>query len=125
MLDNFRNFGRSWTAKILLGVLVIAVAGFGIPSVFLDMNANTVARVGDQNITVRDFDRLYRGQINQFAQQTGMAPTAQQALAMGLPTSTIASLANEVALEILARDLQLGASDDKLAELVRRDPNFA
>lgn len=125
MLDNFRHFGRSWTAKILLGVLVIAVAGFGIPSVFLDMNTNTVARVGDQNITVRDFDRLYRGQINQFAQQTGMAPTAQQALAMGLPTSTIASLANEVALEILARDLQLGASDDKLAELVRRDPNFA
>ncbi|HWJ88435.1 MAG TPA: SurA N-terminal domain-containing protein [Pelagibacterium sp.] len=125
MLDNFRHFGRSWTAKILLGVLVIAVAGFGIPSVFLDMNANTVARVGDQNITVRDFDRLYRGQVNQFAQQTGMAPTAQQALAMGLPTSTIASLANEVALEILARDLQLGASDDKLAELVRRDPNFA
>ncbi len=105
--------------------LIIAVAGFGIPSVFLDLNANTVARVGDQNISVRDFDRVYRAQVNQFAAQTGMAPTAQQAVSFGIPNSAIARLANDASIEILARDLGLGASDAKLAELVRQDPNFA
>lgn len=125
MLDNLRNFGRSWVAKVFLGVLIIAVAGFGIPSVFLDLNANTVARVGDKNISVRDFDRVYRGQVNQFAAQTGMAPSAQQAMSFGLPNAAIARLANDASIEILARDLGLGASDAKLAELVRQDPNFA
>lgn len=125
MLDNLRNFGRSWIAKILLGVLIIAVAGFGIPSVFLDLNANTVARVGDQNISVRDFDQVYRSQLNQFAAQTGMAPTAQQAVSYGLPNAAIARLANDASIEILARDLGLGASDQKLVELVRQDPSFA
>src|SRR5690606_41985662 len=102
MLDNLRNFGRSWIAKILLGVLIIAVAGFGIPSVFLDLNANTVARVGDQNISVRDFDRVYRPQINQYANQTGGAPTAQEPVGFGLPTAPIPGLANVPWLAFLA-----------------------
>lgn len=125
MLDNMRNFGRSWVAKIFLAVVVLAVAGFGLPSIFLDLNANTVARVGDQNVTAREFDRIYRNRLNQFAAQTGMSPTAQQSLAFGLPNATLAQLANDAALEALAQRLSLGASDDKLAELVRRDPSFA
>lgn len=125
MLDNLRNFGRSWVAKIFLGILIIAVAGFGIPSVFLDLNANTVARVGDQNISIRDFDRIYRTQINQFAQQTGVAPSGQEALAYGIPNAALARLANEASADILSQRLGLGVSDAKLAEMVRRDPNFA
>lgn len=125
MLDNFRHFGRSWIAKVLLGILIIAVAGFGIPSVFLDLNANTVARVGDQNISVRDFDRVYRSQVNLYTNQMGRAPTAQEAVSFGLPNAAIARLANDASLVILADQLDLGASDAKLAELVRRDPSFA
>lgn len=125
MLDNLRNFGRSWVAKIFLAVVVLAVAGFGLPSIFLDLNANTVARVGDQNVTAREFDRIYRNRLNQFAAQTGVAPTAQQALSFGLPNSTLALLANDAAIETLATRLSLGASEEKLAELVRRDPSFA
>ncbi len=125
MLDSLRNFGRSWVAKIFLAIVVLAVAGFGLPSIFLDLNANTVARVGDQNISAREFDRIYRGQLNQFAAQTGLSPTAQQALAFGLPNATLARLANDAAIEMLAQRLDLGASDEKLAELVRQDPSFA
>ncbi|GGA52536.1 SurA N-terminal domain-containing protein [Pelagibacterium lentulum] len=125
MLDSLRNAGRSWVAKVLIGVLILAVAGFGIPSVFLDLNANTVARVGDQNVTARDFDRLYRSQLNQFAAQTGQSLTAQQALAFGVPGSVLGQLANDAAIETLAQRLDLGASDERLAAFVRRDPSFA
>lgn len=125
MLDSLRNFGRSWVAKIFLGILIIAVAGFGLPSVFLDLNANTVARVGDQNIPAREFDRIYRSQINNFARQTGMAPSAQESLSFGIPNSALARLASDASADMLARDLGLGVSDAKLAEIVRRDPNFA
>ncbi|MCD7060942.1 peptidylprolyl isomerase [Pelagibacterium xiamenense] len=125
MLDNLRNFGRSWIAKVLLGILIVSVAGFGIPSVFLDLNANTVARVGDQNISVRDFSRIYNAQLNQFAQQTGQMPTGEQAMAYGLPGAALNRLANDAALAQLAQRLDLGASDARLAQLVRQDPAFA
>lgn len=125
MLDNLRNFGRSWIAKILLGVLIVSVAGFGIPSVFLDLNANTVARVGDQNISAREFSRIYTAQLNQFAQQTGQVPTGEQALSYGLPGSTLNRLANDAALTEAAERLGLGASEERLAQLVRQDPSFA
>lgn len=125
MLDNLRNLGRSWVAKILLGLLIVAVAGFGVPSVFLDLNASTVARVGDQNISVRDFDRLYRSQLNQFAAQTGQVPTAQQAVSFGLPGSALGRLAGDAAMEMLAQRLDLGAAEARVAQLVRQDPAFA
>lgn len=125
MLDSLRNMGRTWVAKVLLGLLILAVAGFGLPSIFLDLNANTVARVGDQNITAREFDRLYRNQINQFAAQTGVSPSAQQALSFGLPGSVLGRLASDASVDMLADRLDLGASPDRLAQLVRQDPSFA
>lgn len=125
MLDNLRNFGRTWIAKVFLGLLVLAVAGFGLPSIFLDLNANTVARVGDKNIPAREFERLYRGQLNQFAAQTGQMPTAQQAMSFGLPGSVLGRLASDAAVDSLAARLNLGASEQRVAQLVRQDPSFA
>ncbi|WP_127143626.1 SurA N-terminal domain-containing protein [Pelagibacterium montanilacus] len=125
MLDNLRNFGRTWTAKILLGVLILSVAGFGLPSIFLDLGTNTVARVGEQTISAREFDRLYRSQLNQFSAQTGQSPTAQQAMSFGLPGAVLGRLANDAAIDSLAERLNVGAADARVAQLVRSDPSFA
>lgn len=125
MLDSLRNAGRTWVAKVLLGLLIVSVAAFGIPSVFLDLGANTVARVGEQDISARDFERLYRSQLNQFSAQTGQVPTPDQAVSFGLPGTVLSRLANEAALEDMANRMDLGASDERLALLVRQDPSFS
>lgn len=125
MLDSLRNAGRTWVAKVLLGFLIVAVAAFGIPSIFLDLGANTVARVGSQDVRARDFERLYRTQLEQFRLQTGQVPTADQAMAFGLPGAALGRLATEAALDEMAQDLGLGVSDEQLALMVRQDPTFS
>ncbi|MEO8757460.1 MAG: SurA N-terminal domain-containing protein [Devosia sp.] len=120
-----RRFATSWLGKILGGLLLIGLAGFGIQNVLLDLGSNTLARVGDQDITIPQFQRDYRQQLNQIAQQMGKMPTDQQALQLGIPTAVIGKLASDAAINQLAIKLGIGASDAQLAKMVRDDPSFA
>jgi peptidyl-prolyl cis-trans isomerase D len=125
MLDGLRNFAKTVPGKILGGLLLVGVAGFGINNVILDFGNNVVARVGDQEITTTEFQRAYSGEINRFASQYGSVPTAEEALNMGLPTNVIQRLSQDATLDGLVAQFELGVTEDRLGEMVRNDPNFA
>lgn len=125
MLDSLRSFSKTWIAKILFVVLIISFAAFGINNVIYNLGGNIIARVGDEDITARQFQRAYSAQINALAQQLGSVPTADQAMALGLPSAALSRLASEAAVNKLARDFNLGASDQRLGEMLRQDPTFA
>lgn len=124
MLDSLRAFSRTWIAKILLAVLVVSFGIFGINNVVTGIGANTVARVGDEDISLRDFQRAYEQQLNAAGQQLGRIPTGPEAVALGLPNNAIGLLAGDAAIDSLGARLGLGASEERLAELIRQDPNF-
>src|SRR5262245_34093098 len=125
MLNLMRRFASTLAGKILGGLLLIGLAGFGISNVILDLGSNTLAKVGDEDITIQEFQRAYRQQLNQFAQQTGQMPTDQQAVSLGIPGSVIAKLSSDAAINQFAKAQGIGVSDTKLGELVRNDPSFA
>ena len=125
MLDSLRAFSKTWIAKILLAVLVVSFAAFGINNVITDLGGSTVARVGNEDISIREFQRGYQAQMNAVAQQLGTVPTADQAMALGIPSAVISRLASETALNKLGQDLGLGVSDQRLGQMVRSDPSFA
>ena len=93
MLKLMRRFASTWLGKLLGGLLLVGMAAFGISNVIVDLGSNTLARVGDDDITTAQFQRAYQQQLNQFAQQTGQMPTNQQALQYVIPTSVIGKLA--------------------------------
>jgi peptidyl-prolyl cis-trans isomerase D len=125
MLDSFRKISRTWVGKLIGAFLIIGLAGFGISNVIFDIGTNTVARVGDEEITAREFQRAYSTDLQRFAQQMGQMPTGEQALALGVPSSTLNRLASDAAINNLAERLGLGVSNDRLAIMLRRDPSFA
>ena len=125
MLDSFRKISRTWVGKLIGAFLIIGLAGFGISNVIFDIGTNTVARVGDEEITAREFQRAYSTDLQRFSQQMGQMPTPEQALAMGVPSSTLNRLAADAAINNLAERLGLGVSDDRLAIMLRQDPSFA
>ena len=104
--------------------LLVGVAGFGINNVITDLGSNTVARVGDQEITSREFLRAYQSQANNLANQIGRVPTVAEAEAMGLPTYVLMNISQGEAMNVLANQLGLGVSDDKLGQMLRTDPSF-
>ena len=124
MLNSLRNFGRSWVGKILGVLLLIGLAGFGIENVITQLGSTTVASVAGRDISVRDYQRAYDGQINQVAQQLGQVPTPEQATALGVPGMVLQRLAGEAVVNKLGQDLGLGVSEARLGKLLREDPTF-
>ncbi len=125
MLDSLRKLGSSIPGKILMAFLLVGLAGFGISGVLTSIGSNTIAKVGDQEITIRDFQRAYSNQLNAIAQSQGAVPTSEQAVAMGIPMSVLNSLAASAALDALGSRMGLGASDDQLATILRGTTAFA
>ena len=125
MLDSFRNIAKTWFGKLLGAFLIVGLAGFGISNVIFDIGTNTVARVGDEDITTREFQRAYNSQLSQFSQQVGQALTPQQALAMGIPSLVLDQLASQAAINQLGVKMGVGVSDDRLTKMLQEDPSFA
>lgn len=124
MLDSLRSFAKSWPGKVMGGFLLVGLAGFGINNVIANLGATTVARVGDTEITNRDFVRAYQNQLNRVANQIGRMPTSDEAMSLGVPSMVIQDLAQNAALDQMATDYGLGISDEKLSEMLRKDSNF-
>lgn len=125
MLDTFKRYSNTWVAKILMGLLILSFGLFGIANVFTNLGSTNVARVGNVSISAVDFDRAYRGQLNDFARQYGQVPTPEQAAAFGIPGSVISQLAGNATLDNLVESFGVGASDEMVAKLVADDPNFS
>jgi peptidyl-prolyl cis-trans isomerase D len=125
MLDSLRAFSRTWYAKIFFAVLVLSFALFGISNVIFDLGTNTVARVGNQEITINEFQRAYNSQLNAMAQQIGRVPTSEEAAALNIPNSVISQLAANAALDEVGQNFGLGVSEARLGQMLREDPTFA
>lgn len=124
MLHFMRRFANSLGGKILGVALIVALAGFGVPGILATLDANTITRVGDEDISAIDFQRLYQQNLNAFAQQTGQLPTNEQAIQFGIPTQVLSQLTTRAAINQFAIRNGIGVSDAKLVELVRNDPTF-
>jgi len=125
MLDRMRAFASTWPARILIVALMVGLAFWGISNVFVNLGSTTVANVGGQEISTRQFERDLRAQLNAYADRTGSLPTLEQALAQGIPGQVLQQLAASAAIEGLAADFGMGASDARIADLVARDPGFS
>lgn len=125
MLDSLRRISRTWWGRGLFVLLLIGLTGFGVSGTILNFGATTVAHVGDEEITAREFQRAYTDDLQRVTQQIGQQPDPQQALAMGIPAGTLGRLSAEAAINLLATRMGLGVSDDRLGIMLRDDPSFS
>ena len=55
MLNNIRNFSKTWFAKIILVIIVIPFVFWGMGGVFSGGNTNNIAKINNQSISTQDF----------------------------------------------------------------------
>jgi peptidyl-prolyl cis-trans isomerase D len=83
---------------ILMGLLVVGLAGFGIDGLF-SSNVRSIGRVGDRDITIRSYQNALQQEINALTQQAGTAITLNQLRAFGLDQQVRMQLITTAALE--------------------------
>lgn len=126
MLDSLRKAAGTWVAKMLLLLLVVSFAVWGISGQLVNgFGSGAVVTAGGTTVSPMDFRLAYDRQVNVLSQQLGQRITREQATAMGIDEQVLAQLVAGAVLDEQARNLGLGLSKDRLAALTREDPAFA
>jgi len=125
MFDLLRRAAHTWVAKLLMLLLVASFGIWGVSrSLISGGTSTTVVSVGDQHVDVNELRLAYQRQVANLSQQFGMRLTPEQARAFGVEQQVLAQLVAGASLDQLAEDMNLGLSQDRLAQLIGDDPAF-
>lgn len=95
MLAFVRKAARSWVAGVLIGLLVISFAIWGINDVFSGVGKDHVAVVNGKSISGAEFRREFDRLLKRASQQSGKQVTMQEAREQGADQSTLERMISE------------------------------
>ena len=125
MLASLRSAAGTWVAKLLLLLLVLSFAVWGISGqVANGFGGNAVVTAGSTKVAPIEYRLAYDRQLAVMSQQFGTRLTREQARALGIEDQVLAQLVAGAVLDEQASELGLGLSQDKLAALTMEDPAF-
>jgi peptidyl-prolyl cis-trans isomerase D len=128
MLRGIRKASSNWLGKtimsVVMGVLILSFAVWGIADIFKGFGQSTLAKIGGTEISTEQFRQLYTEKLQQLGRQFGRPLTMDQARAFGLDRQVLQQTIAEAALDEEARRMGLGQSDAETMRAIYSDPNF-
>jgi peptidyl-prolyl cis-trans isomerase D len=125
MLDALRRGAQSWLAKVLFAILIVSFGIFwNIDDVFRGFGRGSIAKVGQSEISLPEFQRAFQNEIATQSRQLGKRLTIEEARAFGLDRYALTRLVSDTVLDNYASELKLGLSDQSLADLIQKDENL-
>jgi peptidyl-prolyl cis-trans isomerase D len=124
MLQQLRKASKSPVATVVIGVLVLAFALWGVADIFRGGADTVVADVGGTQISDIEYDLQLKNQIRGYSQQMKTELTLEQARAMGLDRTVLENSINRAALDERSRGLGLVASRATVESQFTSDPAF-
>jgi len=123
-LDTLRKGASRTLGLILVGLLVVSFAVWGIADIFTGYGRQTLIKVGDTEIDQQDYLRAQQEVLRSMSQQAGRSLSLQEARAAGLDTRVLERLIGGAAVDTHAKHLGLAVSDDMLLAQTMQDPAF-
>ncbi|MEM9332830.1 MAG: SurA N-terminal domain-containing protein [Pseudomonadota bacterium] len=124
MLDLLRGFSKGWLAKILIALLVISFAVWGVSGSLIFGGQYNVVQVGRTKIDVNQYRFAYDTQLLTLSQSFGRRLSRQEADALGLRESVLNQVVAGAVLDENGRKMGLGLSDKSVAQEIANDPRF-
>ena len=110
---------------LLIGLLVVAFAAWGVSDVFNGFNRGTIASVGDRDIPTNEFRYRYARELDFLSRQLNEPLTLEQGRSLGLDRQVLADMMSMATFDQLGDDIGLAVSDDIIANKIVSDPAFA
>jgi peptidyl-prolyl cis-trans isomerase D len=124
MLEALRKSVSGVLAKILIGLLIVSFAVWGIGDMVRSYGRDVVAQVGDRSISAGEFRQAYQIQVSNFSQQFGRRLTPQEAKVLGIEGQVIQRLTGAAAVDNHTDDLGLDISPKAVERDITTDPTF-
>ena len=109
---------------LIVFLLVIGLAGFGLQDVISRWGTSRIATVGDIEISTEDFRRDLIQEINYFSQFLGKPITMEEAKSMGIHLRALERIVNKSLLDQMLKDMGLSIGDIFLIKSLKSDSNF-
>ena len=125
MLNSLRRNASSWVVKVLLLMLVVSFAIWGIGDIFYGSGQNpTVATVGDAEIPAHELAEAFNRAVANLQRQLGPEFDRERAIQLGVMQQTLQDLIRQRLISLEAQEMGLVVPDDALRALVIEDPMF-
>ena len=117
MLNNIRNFSKTWPAKILLIVIIIPFVFWGMGGVFNRGNTNNIVKINNYTISTQDFiDHLNSSNIDTNVIKKNIDDNILEELLGNLISKTL--------IDMEIEELNIFISESSLAERIKKNKNF-
>jgi peptidyl-prolyl cis-trans isomerase D len=128
MLRGIRKASANWLGRtvmgVVMGLLALSFAIWGINDIFRGFGRSTVAKIGSTEIPIEEFRRVYNERLQQLSRQVGQPVTPEQASAAGLDRQVLSEMVAEAGLDQRIRQLRLAIPDSEIVERITADPTF-
>jgi peptidyl-prolyl cis-trans isomerase D len=124
IFDSLRKGAARAFGLVLMGLLVISFAIWGIADIFRGYGSQTLIEVGDTEITPQEYTRAQQDVLRVMSSNAGRSLSLQEAREAGLENRVLERLIGGAAVDSHAKDLGLGVSDKALLENIMKDPAF-
>ncbi len=124
VLEKMRKGASQILGLVLIGLLVISFAVWGIADIFTGYGQQTLIKVGDTELSAQDYQRAQQEELRGMSAQAGRSLSLQEARALGLDDRVLERLIGGAAVDSHAKDLGLGISDEILFENITSEPAF-
>ena len=128
MLQSMRASAQGWIGRvvmaILMGLIILSFAIWGIGDIFRGFGANNLAQVGSVAIGADTYRNAYQAQLQSLQRAERRNITNEEAHQDGLDRQVLSQLVDEAALDDQARRLGLAISDEDIKKTIVNDDNF-
>jgi peptidyl-prolyl cis-trans isomerase D len=124
ILETLRKGAGRAFGMILMGLLVVSFAIWGIADIFRGYGSQTLIEVGDTEITPQEYSRAQRDVLRVMSSDAGRSLSLQEAREAGLENRVLERLIGGAAVDTHAKSLRLGISDEALLEGIMKNPAF-
>ena len=111
-------------AWLIVFILVIGLAGFGIQDVLRSSGTNEVATFGNQKISSNDYVRMIQQETRSLSQRFGTQLSFSQAQSLGVAQVALQKLISSAILDQAVEDFGFSQSDNVLKESIQNNSAF-
>ena len=115
---------RNVMVGVLIGLLVVAFAVWGVNDVFTQRAGNSVLTIGDAKISSQEFENAFERELQTINRDQGSSITNQQAYARGMHNRVLQTLMTEAVIGIDADALGVGVNRRVARNVVKEIDSF-
>ncbi|MBU2641487.1 MAG: SurA N-terminal domain-containing protein [Gammaproteobacteria bacterium] len=125
MLEAIRNHAKGWLAKVILGLIALSFALFGVDSYMSGgQGSGVIAEVGDVGVSREDLSREIQGQTDRMRESLGSSFDPAITETAAFRKQVLDSLIDRKALFQDAQQLKIIAPDAYVASVLMQIPAF-